>query len=153
MLDRDLKERAKLPIVLYVDVLPFRRHGSCLEFLLFKRRPDVVMPDTWQPACGKLTKGLSISASFRDQAYKKTGVSDGEIVPIDSLNSYYDHHYDCVMLVPCAGFEMKSDSPVRIDEKLHCEFRWVSYEDIPRFIKYRGQLNAYDALICALRNE
>ena len=40
--------------VLYVDVYPFRRCSGGVEFLVVRRRDDVVMPGSWQALSGKL---------------------------------------------------------------------------------------------------
>jgi hypothetical protein len=64
MLSEDLQGRAKLPIILYVDVFPFRVENEQNRYLIFERRPDVVMPSVWQPVCGKIGAGASIRESF-----------------------------------------------------------------------------------------
>jgi len=132
-------------MVLYVDVYPYRQRGGKHEFLIFKRLGTVVMPSVWQPICGKLGDGLTIKESFIQQVKKKTGVELTSLTPIDSINTYYDHHYDAVMIVPCAAADL-GQAEITVDASLHGEYRWVSYDEIPNFIRFSGQISAYEIL-------
>jgi ADP-ribose pyrophosphatase YjhB (NUDIX family) len=146
MLSKDLLERAKTPVTLYVDTLPARiTQEKGIEFLVFKRLHSVVMPDVWQPACGKLGVGESIRDAFHSQIRKKCNLDVQEIIPIDHITTYYDHYYDVVMIVPCAGV-LVSDGNPEVDSSLHSEYRWINLSDIPLYIKFEGQLTAYNKL-------
>lgn len=145
MLSNELLQRCQLPTVLYVDVYPFRRISGRIEYLIFRRIESVVMPGVWQPICGKLGEGESISASFRTQVRKKTGQEVSDFVSLDHVTTYYDTHYDAVMLVPCAGVEIYTSEPV-LDAKLHDQFRWVQYDSLAEYIRFAGQTSAYAKL-------
>jgi hypothetical protein len=145
MLSEELLQRSQLPRVLYVDVYPFRRVPTGIEYLIFKRLESVVMPGVWQPICGKLGEGESIAEAFASQVRKKTGDQSSKFIAIDHITTYYDMHYDVVMIVPSVGVEISTSTP-KLDGKLHSEYRWISYADIPAYIKFAGQLVAYSKL-------
>ena len=90
--------------LLYVDVYPyFLPAGGGLEFLLLKRRADVVLPGVWQPVSGKIKEGEKFSEAFVRQAVEKTGQLPMRAFALDTVNAYFDTHYDTVMLVPSAA--------------------------------------------------
>jgi hypothetical protein len=142
MLSDELLLRSQLPRVLYVNVYPYRLQGAHPEYLLFRRRKDVVLPGIWQPISGKIVTGQTISEAFAAQVEKKTGGPADRIDSVDYVNTYYDSHYDAVMLVPSAVARI-SERAIRLDADLHDEVCWVKYEEIPKAIPFAGQLEAY----------
>lgn len=145
MLSAELLQQSQLPRILCVDVYPFRKTQAQVEYLIFRRKASVVMPGVWQPICGKLGAGEAISAAFRTQVMKKTGVVASTFVLLDHVTTYYDQHYDAVMLVPSVGVEIQAPA-LLLDASLHDEFRWVAYADINDFIRFEGQKAAYAKL-------
>lgn len=122
MLPEEMQKLAQRPVVLYVNVFPFRIDAGEIRYLILQRRDDVVLPSVWQPVSGKISAHGSIRPSFTDQVQKKTGLTPSQIVPIDHLISYYDHHYDCVMMVPCAGV-LTLAGEIVLDDGLHTQGR------------------------------
>jgi 8-oxo-dGTP pyrophosphatase MutT (NUDIX family) len=146
-METDILELKDLgPRVLYVNVYPLRIVGNKTEFLLFKRRSDVVLPSIWQPVSGKIKKGQSISEAFKAQVMKKTGILPVRLLDVDYVNTYYDAYYDQVMLVPAAGALLAEDANLTLDLELHDESRWLDFSELPKFIPFHGQLEVFQRL-------
>ena len=125
---QEYAERMKPVGVLYVDVYPYRvLPDRSVEFLMLKRRSDVVMPSRWQAVSGKLRAKETIHSAFVRQVEKKTG-HRVEVAPLSQVNVFYDAHYDTVMMVPAAGAELGED-PISIDESLHVAHKWSRIEE------------------------
>ncbi len=130
--------RLRLAGLLYVDVYPyFVAPDGDMEFLLLKRRPDIVLPDVWQPVSGKIWEGEKFSEAFVRQPTEKTGQRPVRVFALDSVNTYFDAHYDTVMLVPSAACQLESKA-VTVESDLHVDFKWIdltAFETMVRFPK------------------
>jgi 8-oxo-dGTP pyrophosphatase MutT (NUDIX family) len=132
--------RMKSVGVLYVDVCPFRvSSNNRIEFLLLKRNPNVVMPNIWQFVSGKINEKETIKEAFIRQTVEKTGLKLLNLFKIDFVNTFYDEHYDTVMLVPSAAAELAPGNVV-LSEKLHCEYKWASLSLAEELIPWSEQL-------------
>jgi dATP pyrophosphohydrolase len=122
--------RTQSPIVLYVDVYPYRIEASTGRplFLALKRRTDVELADSWQPISGKIRAGEPISAAFRRLLRSKTGQRPVRLWSLDQLNMFYDGHYDAVMIVPAAAAEL-ADASVFFQGEVHTEFAWLTGDE------------------------
>lgn len=128
--DRAIDARKQHPTILYVDVYPYRidPHTGGLRFLTLKRRADVQLGDTWQPASGKLRAGERISAAFARLVRDKTGQTARRLWSLDHLNTFYDSHYDTVLVVPAAAAELP-DTAVALQSESHCDHAWLTSAD------------------------
>lgn len=128
--------------VLYVDVYPCRlKPDGGIEFLVFRRRPDVIMPGVWQGISGKLVEDEKISAAFLRQVTKKTGSAPRRLFKLDYVNTFYDDHYDTVMFVPSAGCLVGDE--ISIDERLHDAYRFVDEAELVELLPFANQVNAF----------
>ena len=142
----DYRDRVKRAGILYVDVYPFLTMGGGEpEFLIFKRRDDVPLPSSWQPACGKIKKDETIRSAFSRQVCKKTGEQPVELYRINIVNVFYDDFYDTVMMVPAAAARLEARD-VQIDPSIHCDHRWVRCEDIEAFLEWPKQVECIRAI-------
>ena len=138
-------DRARPIGVLYVDVYPYSFNSAGeVEYLLLKRRGDVVMPLQWQPACGKINTGERITEAFSRQVQKKTGKIPRELRKVDYVNVFFDECYDTVMMVPVATCEIERD--VIVDVSLHVEFAFVPYDQLPQYSLFDAQTQVYSLL-------
>jgi len=136
-----LDERKQTPIVLYVDVYPYRIDANSGEplFLVLRRRTDVQLADSWQPASGKIRAGERISTAFARMVQAKTGQRASRLWALDQLNMFYDGYYDAVMIVPAAAAEIVND-PIVLQTEYHCESAWVSGEKARQLLIWPNQL-------------
>jgi len=147
----DYEDRVKNVGVLYVDLYPYHqdKEGQ-IEFLVLRRKADVELANTWQTISGKIKKGQTISQTFWMQAQKRTGISPSEVFKIDHVNTFYDDHYDTVMLVPVAACRLDSKE-VQLSD-LHVEYRWVPAEEIGEFLIWPNQRLCVELINNMLRN-
>ncbi|MDE0539881.1 MAG: NUDIX domain-containing protein [Rhodospirillales bacterium] len=133
------RSRLRPPGLLYVDVYPYHLSPSGeLEFLLLKRRGDIVLPNVWQPVSGKIKEGEKFGEAFIRQAAQKTGRRPLRVFALDTVNTYFDAYYDTVMLVPSAACRL-FDKTVALDADLHVEFRWVDLARFEAIVKFDHQ--------------
>lgn len=145
-------ERVRPVGVLYVDVYPFRVRNEIVEYLLFRRRSDIVLPGQWQVVSGKIRVGERIADAFLRQVVKKVGAKPTSLHKLASVNTFYDEYYDTVMMVPAAAALMPNDIAVILDEELHVEYRWVSSEAAHELLPFSAQHDALSVIgeaVCA----
>lgn len=143
-------DRARPIGVLYVDVYPYSFNSAGeVEYLLLKRRNDVVMPSQWQPVCGKINAGERIIEAFTRQVKKKTNHIPRELKKVDYINVFFDEYYDTVMMVPTATCEIGRD--VIVDSSLHTEFTFISYDQLSQYSLFDAQMRVYHLLHGTLR--
>lgn len=141
---RNYSDRLRPPGILYVDVYPFRRTAmGGMEFLLLRRRTDIVLPGDWQAVSGKIRAGERIADAFATQVRKKTGLSPLRLLKFATVTTFYDEHYDTVMLVPAAAAEL-SHEIITVDSAVHTEARWVDLDTANTLLRWDNQ---YEALI------
>jgi ADP-ribose pyrophosphatase YjhB (NUDIX family) len=138
--DHTVQTRGQSPVVLYVDVYPYWMDPAtgAPRFLALHRREDVQLADTWQPVCGKIKTGETISGAFFRQVADKTGQSPSRMWSLTTLNSFYDGHYDAVLIVPAAACELQS-LEVKVDIKYHRAFQWLSADSVKRHFIWESQ--------------
>ena len=108
---------------------------------MVRRREDVVTPGSWQALSGKLLDGERIADGFVRQVVGKAGQRPLRIHKLAAVSTFYDEHYDTVMLVPAAAAELAADATVRLDPTLHVEHRWVDRpgRSTPRTASWSGR--------------
>jgi len=147
---RNYADRVHPVGVLYVDVYPYRmRDDATVEFLLLRRRADVVMPDCWQAVSGKLLADERISHAFVRQVIAKTGQEPRQLHRFEAVTSFYDEYYDTVMMVPAAAVQLGAGE-VRIDESLHQQSRWVTQAQAHALLPWPASRAAIDGIAEAL---
>lgn len=149
-MDRDgpldqYRDRLQYPVVLYVDVYPVmsEQANQGWRVLLLRRRADVLLSGDWQFVSGKLRPGESIAQAFRRQLASKTGQHTHRMWKLPIVTTFYDQHYDAVMLVPGAVAEVSSPEVV-LDAALHTEYRWCGLEEARAMVRWEQQKSAID---------
>ena len=139
-------DRLKLPGLLYVDVYPFfiNEEGK-IEFLIFQRRDDVALANSWQPVCGTIVKDEPFSHAFVRQVKTKTGQIPCDLWKLAMVNVYYDDYYDTVMLVPTAFCRLK-ERKVVIDDSLHKKHKWVTNDEAKKWLVWPQQCNCVERI-------
>lgn len=140
------RDRLRPAGILYVDVYPYRLGANGrLEVLALRRREDVVLPGQWQAVSGKLDPGERMRAAFARQVKDKTGHAPVRLFDLGIVNTYYDDHYDTVMLVPAAAALLRCDEIV-LNPEVHVEHRWISVEEAERYFPWRKQVESVEAI-------
>ncbi|WP_457280999.1 NUDIX domain-containing protein [Polaromonas sp. P5_D5] len=137
--------RTKPVGVLYVDVYPyFKDQDNRIQFLLLKRRADVVMPGKWQAISGKINENERIQDAFIRQVEKKTGQSPIAFEKVDYVNMFFDDYYDTVMVVPAASAEISKR--IVLDSTLHDDHIFVTYDELSKYDLFPAQMHVYSLL-------
>lgn len=141
----EFRNRLRHPVVLYVDVYPVLEveANQVRRVLLLRRRVDVRLSGDWQFVSGKVRAGESIADAFRRQLEAKTGQRATRMWKAPFITTFYDEHYDAVMLVPGAVAELGSLEVV-LDESLHIEHRWCGLEEARSLVRWEQQKSAID---------
>ncbi|MFY9808439.1 MAG: NUDIX domain-containing protein [Pseudonocardiaceae bacterium] len=148
---RNYMERLRPAGILYVDVYPYRISPvGDLEFLVLRRRDDVVLAGQWQAVSGKLSAGERIADAFVRQVRMKTGRTPLAVSKLAEVTTFYDEYYDTVMLVPGAA-ALLGDGDVTLAARLHVAHRWLSRTDACAVLPFPGQHNALAVIEDAVR--
>lgn len=144
-------DRIKPAGVLYVDVYPYRVLANrSVEFLMLKRRPDVVMPSRWQAVSGKIRKGEAIQAAFVRQLKNKTGHDVDSVASLGLVNVYHDAHYDTVMMTPAASARLTEDD-IKLDETLHVAHQWCGISEAKEYLPWPTPRASLDEIVARVR--
>lgn len=138
-----------------VECIVYKKVGNNLEFLLLKRISKE--GGFWQPPCGRLEKNdkSNLDAAYRE-LFEETGISRDQIINVIE-NVYYfvmDKHYLTQEPIDpieefVFAFEVPNKINVCIDKNIyveHDEFRWVSFDDAIKLLKWNNNKEAYRKL-------
>lgn len=136
-----------------VECILFRRVES-VEFLLLKRIP--AKGGFWQPPCGGVEAQESLlEAAYREVA-EETGIQRDRVVAVlpDVHTFTMSSHYLTGELMPpitehVFGFEVDKEVQVSLGQNVtveHEKFRWVSFEEALRLLKWENNKDAFRAL-------
>jgi dATP pyrophosphohydrolase len=121
-----------------VDVYIFRRMNKNVQFLVLRRRPDVVLGDTWQAIHGKIEPGeRAVDAALRE-VRERTGLTPRKFYSADYINQFYDHATDSIVLAPSfAGLVGSREKPQLSSE--FGDYAWCDLEETVARLPWSGQ--------------
>ena len=142
-----------------LECIIFRKVKDSFEFLLLKRLPE--KGDFWQPITGALEK---TDKSELDGAYREileeTGISKNQIIrAIKNVHSFViTKHYltqeDIIEVKEIvSGFEVNENVEINITNDLerdHSDFKWVSFKDAIKMMKWDTNKDAFKKLYSIL---
>ena len=141
-----------------VLVFPYRRVGNRIEYAIFKRTPR--SGSFWQGIAGGGKKGEAVIDAAKREAYEEAGIPvDSKYILLESCNTVpvlgiLEEFFwgKDVLVVPeyCFGVLVEDHEIVLSDE--HVEYRWVSYEEAVKLLKWDSNKNALWELDYRLRN-
>lgn len=121
-----------------VDVYVFRRVQAHVQFLVLRRRPDVVLGDTWQSIHGKIEPGeRAVDAALREVT-EQTGFLPKKLYSADYINQFYDHHTDRIVLAPSFAALVGSREQPRLSSEYH-DYAWCDLEETVARLPWSGQ--------------
>ena len=143
----------RLPIQL--EAILFKRTGGKIQYLLLKTIPK--RGEFWQPITGGLEEGETKIEALKREVREETGIKN--IIKIIENVHYYEfqdlpfmeylkrHGHACKHLKEYAfGVEVSSDEKVVLDGKEHSEFKWCSFQEALRLMKWKGNKDALKKL-------
>ncbi len=121
-----------------VDVYVFRHARNQVQFLLLRRRPDVVLGDTWQSIHGKIEPGeRAVEAALRE-VEERTGFVPNKLYSADYINQFYDHASDTIVLAPAFAAMIDVRNNVRISHE-YSDYAWCDLEETVARLPWSGQ--------------
>jgi dATP pyrophosphohydrolase len=121
-----------------VDVYVFRRVRSQVQFLLLRRRPEMVLGNTWQSIHGKIEPGeRAVEAAMRE-VEERTGFVPTQLYSADYINQFYDHASDTIVLAPAFAALILGRNQVRISNE-YDDYAWCDLEETVSRLPWSGQ--------------
>ena len=143
----------RLPIE--IEGILFKRTDGKIQYLLLKRMPE--KGGFWQPITGGLEEGETKIETLKREIREETGMKN--IIKIIENVHYYEfldpslieyfkrHGHACNHIEEYAfGVEVSSDEKVVLDGKEHSEFKWCSFREALRLMKWKGNKDALKKL-------
>jgi 8-oxo-dGTP pyrophosphatase MutT (NUDIX family) len=144
-----------------LECIVFRKNKNKYEYLLLKRIPE--KGGFWQPPCGGMEDidKTKLDAAYRE-IFEETGLSKDKIIKVIEDVHYFvmsKHYLTNEPMEPveefALGFEVKSDAEIDIAKNNcveHEEYRWVSFEDAIKLLKWENNKDAFRKLRKVLNN-
>jgi len=129
-----------------IDVYPFRRKHTRVEFLLLKRTDGVRLGGTWQAVHGRIEPGeTAVTAALRELR-EETGLRPIRFWQLEFVNTFYLLTDDAVLLCPCFAAQIAPDAEVVLCHE-HTDYRWEPSERALRSYMWPGQRHAVREII------
>jgi len=138
-----------------LECIVYCKKENSYEYLLLKRIPE--KGGFWQPPCGGLEESdkSKLDAAYRE-IQEETAIQKKNILNVIEDVHYFvmDKHYLTQKpITPIEefvyGFEVSPNQKVDIHKNIypeHEEFRWVSFEDAIKLLKWDGNKLAFKKL-------
>ncbi|MDX1641074.1 MAG: NUDIX domain-containing protein [Balneolaceae bacterium] len=114
-----------------IDLYPYRLTENKAEYLLLKRARGQKYDGQWRMIGGKVEEGETYwKAALRELA-EETGLKPIEFWSIPSLNKFYEHQTDSILLIPAFAAQIDSTDAVILNKE-HSVAKWF---DIDRAVE------------------
>lgn len=124
-----------------IDVYPFRRAGTQVEFLLLKRAPGIWLGGTWQAVHGKIEAGETAPQAALRELREETGLRRLGFWQLEFVNTFYVAEKDAILMCACFAAEIAADAAIRLSDE-HTDYRWEPYEQAAKSYMWPGQRRA-----------
>lgn len=130
----------RLPI--QVQGILFRRINREIQYLLLKRTPK--KEGFWQPVTGGLEEGETKVEALKREVWEETGIENvvGIIENVDYFE-YSDAHFIKEYVF---GVEVDPNERIAIDGKEHSQFKWCSFQEALKLLKWDENKKALSRL-------
>jgi dATP pyrophosphohydrolase len=124
-----------------VDAYIFRKVNARPQFLLFRRRAELPLGNTWQGIHGKiLGEETALHAAVRS-IKERAGLTPVEAFSADYINQFYDYESDAIILAPVFAFTVEPRARIQLHEDF-CDFAWCDREEPTARLLWVGQRQA-----------
>jgi dATP pyrophosphohydrolase len=136
----------RLPV--QVQGILFREVDRRIEYLLLKTTPE--REDFWQPVTGGLEEGETNIEALKREVWEETGIKNvARIVENVDYFEYSSAHFvkgfDFIKEY-VFGVEVDPKERIALDGKEHCRFRWCSFQEALRLLKWDENKKALSKL-------
>ncbi len=122
-------------LIRVVDVYPYRRQGSLVEFLLLKRAEGNVYQGQWRMVAGKMRPGEKAWEAALRELREETGLSPQRFWAVPTLNVFYEWEHDRVNLIPVFAAEVAPGARPRLNDE-HERYGWFRAETISSHVHW-----------------
>jgi dATP pyrophosphohydrolase len=124
-----------------VDVYPFRRRPSGVEFLLLKRAENIRLGGSWQAVHGRIEPGETAWQAALRELHEEIGIAPLGFWQTEYVNTFYMATNDRILMCPCFAAEIAADADVVLSHE-HTDFRWEPTEQALESFMWPGQRRA-----------
>ena len=121
-----------------VDVYVFRRARSQVQFLLLRRRPDLVLGDIWQSVHGKIEPGERATEAAIREVRERSGFVPSQLYSADYITQFYDHATDQIVLAPSFAAQVAAREKPRLTDE-YSDFAWCDLEETVARLPWASQ--------------
>lgn len=111
-----------------IDVYPYDKTNGGIKFLLLHRSDMHIYANQWRMIGGKVEQDEKFWEAGLRELKEETGCNPGLFWTVPSVNHFYEHKTDQIMLIPAFAAEMDSSQQIILNEE-HDKFDWVSLEE------------------------
>jgi dihydroneopterin triphosphate diphosphatase len=97
-----------------VDAYVIRRINARLQFLLFLRRADAPLGNSWQAVHARVNPEETALAAAERALSETAGIAASVVYSADYVNQIFDHARDAVVLIPVFAFEIEPHAPIAL---------------------------------------
>ena len=130
----------RLPI--QIEAILFKRTDGKIQYLLLKTIPR--RGGFWQPITGGLEEGETKIEALKREIKEETGIKN--IIKIIENVHYHEFQDPHLIKEYVFGVEVFSDEKVMLDGKEHSEFKWCSFQEALKLMKWKGNKDALKKL-------
>ena len=130
----------RLPI--QIEAILFKRTDGKIQYLLLKTIPR--RGGFWQPITGGLEEGETKREALKREIREETGMTN--IIKIIENVHYHEFLAPHLVKEYVFGVEVSSNEKVVLDGKEHSEFKWCSFQEALRLMKWKGNKDALKKL-------
>jgi dATP pyrophosphohydrolase len=130
----------RLPI--QVQGILFRKINGKMQYLLLKRTPE--RGGFWQPVTGGLEEGETKIEALKREVREETGMKN--IIGIIEDVHYFEFSDPHLFKEYVFGVEISSDEKMVLDRREHSQFRWCSFQEALRLLKWKENKEALTRL-------
>jgi dATP pyrophosphohydrolase len=121
-----------------VDAYVFRKVNARVQFLLFLRRPDLPLGNTWQSLHAKVEPGENALSAAERALHERTGLERVDAFSADFINQFYDPRSDTIILAPVFAFTVPARAHVKLGAE-YCDTAWCEREEATARLLWAGQ--------------
>lgn len=106
-----------------IDLYPYRLKENKAEYLLLKRAKGQKYDGQWRMIGGKVEDGEAYWETALRELSEETGLKPEKFWTIPSLNKFYEHHTDSILLIPAFAAQINSSDSVILNKE-HSTAEW-----------------------------
>lgn len=106
-----------------IDLYPYRLKENRIEYLLLKRAKGKIYDGQWRMIGGKVEKEESYWKAALRELYEETGLKPVKFWTIPSLNKFYEHHTDQILVIPAFAAQVDPTDSPELDKE-HSVAEW-----------------------------